>query len=175
MFDETLRIALVYIHVLASMIWIGGSLVVALVLVPVSRSIKLPGAGPLFLRMAAKRFSRIGWVLLVVLILSGIGILDRGGIGFDQLTSSDFWESDTGKALAIKSWLIVFMMALSAYHDFVLGPSLATQLEGLEPGQPPPPAVAVARRRLVALARVNVLLMLTIAALGIMMFRGIPG
>ena len=99
MFDESLRFALIYIHVIASTLWIGGSLTVALILVPVSRSIKQPGAGPLFLRMAAKRFSRIGWVLLVVLILSGIGILDRTGIGFDQLTSSDFWESDTGKAL----------------------------------------------------------------------------
>jgi putative copper export protein len=114
-------------------------------------------------------------VLLVVLILSGIGILDRGGIGFDQLTSSEFWESDTGKALVIKSWLIVFMIALSAYHDFVLGPNLATQLEGLERGQRPPAGVVTARRRLIALARVNVLLMLTIAALGTMMFRGIPG
>jgi putative copper resistance protein D len=175
LFDETLRIALIYIHVIASTIWIGGSLTVALVLVPVSRSIKQPGAGPLFLRMAAKRFSRIGWVLLVVLILSGIGILDRTGIGFDELSSSSFWETDTGKALAIKSWLILFMMALSGYHDFVLGPNLATQLEGLEPGQRPPAGVAKARRKLVALARVNVLLMLTIAALGIMMFRGIPG
>jgi hypothetical protein len=66
-------------------------------------------------------------------------------------------------------------MALSGYHDFVLGPNLATQLEGLELGQRPPAGVEKAHRKFVALARVNVLLLLTIAAIGIMMFRGIPG
>ncbi len=175
MFDETLRIALIYIHVIAATVWIGGSLTVALVLVPVSRRIQPPGAGPRFLREAAKRFSRIGWVMLLVLVISGIGILDRTGIDFDVLTGSRFWETETGVVLAIKAALIGIMIVLTYVHDFVLGPRIADALEGLEPGQRPPPEVAVERGRLIVLARLNVLLMLSIAALGVMMFRGVPG
>ncbi len=175
MFDETLRIALIYIHVIAATVWIGGSLTVALVLVPVSRRIQPPGAGPRFLREAARRFSRIGWVMLLVLVISGIGILDRSGIDFDVLTSSRFWGTEIGKVLAIKSSLIGLMIVMTYVHDFILGPRIADALEGLEPGKRPPPQVAIERRRLIVLARLNVLLMLSIAALGVMMFRGVPG
>ena len=175
MLGDSIRIGLVFIHMIAAAIWIGGTIFVAVVLVPAIRRTDSPRVGVGILRDAVRRFSRISWVMLAVLILSGVGLLERRDLLFDDVTSSAFWSTELGTVLAIKVFLVVVVLVLSAVHDFVLGPRLASVLESIEPGARPSPDVARMRRRLVSLARLNLLLVLAIVALGTMLFRGVPG
>jgi putative copper export protein len=174
MFEEALRLALVYIHFISAAFWIGGTIFVAAVLVPTNRNFQPPGSGTRFLREAVRRFSRIGWVVLLILILSGLGVLERNGL-MDRLGDSDFWSTEIGTVIIIKGVFVILMLVLSYVHDFILGPKLADALLALEPGARPSAAFTAARRKLLVLARINLLLALSIALLGMMIFRGIPG
>ena len=174
MFEEALRLALVYIHFVSAAFWIGGTIFVAAVLVPTNRNFQPPGSGTLFLREAVRRFSRIGWAVLLILIVSGLGMFERNGF-MSRLGDSDFWSTEIGTVIIIKGVFVSLILILSYVHDFVLGPKLADALLALKPGARPSAAFTVARRRLLVLARVNLVLALSIALLGMMIFRGVPG
>ena len=174
MFEEALRLTLVYIHFISAAFWIGGAVFVAAVLVPTNRNFQPPGSGTRFLREAVRRFSRIGWIVLLVLIVSGLGVFERNGL-MDRLGDSDFWSTEIGTVIIIKGVFVSLMLILSYVHDFVLGPKLADALLALKPGERPTASFASARRRLLVLARINLLVALSIALLGMMIFRGIPG
>ena len=70
----------VVVHVFSAIIWIGGSIFLTLVMIPVARGMEPPAMGFLFLRRAALRFSGIVWVLLALLAISGALALDGRGI-----------------------------------------------------------------------------------------------
>ena len=61
----------VVFHVFSAIIWIGGSIFLALVMVPVACGMDPPATGLLFLRRSALRFRGIAWVLLALLVVSG--------------------------------------------------------------------------------------------------------
>jgi putative copper export protein len=174
--DDSVRIALVFVHVLSAAIYVGGTIFLAAVLVPLTRQTPQAPVAARLLRSAARRFSRISWVMLAILVLSGVGLLERNGLLTDGLTSGSFWSSEIGAVLAVKAGAVGALLGLSYVHDFVLGPRLAQALEAMAPaGGRPPPGFAAQRRRLVWLARFNLLLALGVIALGVMLFRGVPG
>ena len=78
---------------------------------------------------------------------------------------------DTGKQLSI--------LLLSALHDFVLGPRLARVMETVAQNtspkaEGPRTATARQRQRLSLLARLNVLLAVSVLALAMVLVRGLP-
>lgn len=66
------QFAVVTVHVFSAVIWIGGAIFLALVMVPVARGMEPPHMGLLFLRRAPLRFRGIAWVLLGLLVVSGV-------------------------------------------------------------------------------------------------------
>lgn len=172
---EHITFAMVVVHVLSSILWIGGALVIALVMVPVSRSMEPPGMGLRFVRLAAVRFCGLAWGLLLKMVLSGAVLLELRDIGFARWDEPAFWRTDLGRVLLVKYVLVGILLALSAIHDFVLGPRVAAALDGLAPGAPRPAGVMATRRRMLMLARLNMLLALAIVIVGLMILRGIPG
>jgi uncharacterized membrane protein len=137
-------LAVRYVHLLSAITWIGGMLFIALVLVPVTR--RLPDAA-LRTRLVTEtglRFRTVGWVALVLLVLTGLG---------------NIWirpELLGAARLQWKAGLVALAVLLSALHDFVLGPRAG--LPGADPG---------ARARASWVARLNVLVVLAVAALGL--------
>jgi uncharacterized membrane protein len=140
----SLSLAFRFVHVLAAVTWLGGMLFIALVLVPAAR--RLPDAA-LRTRLVTDlgtRFRTVGWIAIGLLVASGLGNL---------------WVRPELLGVARLQWkagLIVLAIALSALHDFALGPRAGRP--GADPG---------ARGRASWVARVNVLVVLAIVALGL--------
>ncbi len=172
---EYITFALVTVHVLSAVIWVGGALFIAVVMVPVSRGMEPPGLGLRFVRLAAVRFRGLAWGLLLTMVVSGAVLLELRDIGFARWDEPQFWRSDLGRVLLVKYVLVALLLALSAVHDFVLGPRVAVALDGLAPGAPRPAGVMAMRRRMIMLARLNMVLALAIVITGLMILRGIPG
>lgn len=156
----------VTLHLLAAMLWLGGTFFLAIVGAPVLRSVE-PAAlrSELFRRLGA-RFRAVGWVAIAVLIATGLvnlgvrGMLDAGTLG-----SASFWQGRYGRTLAWKLALVAAMVSLAALHDFVLGPR-ASRLAADSP------AALAARRRAAWLARFNAALGIALVAVAARLARG---
>ena len=143
----------VTLHVLAAMLWLGGMFFLGVVGAPALRAIEQPALRQRLFQQLGVRFRSVGWVAIVVLILTGLVNLHyRGWLHWDGVfASAAFWRTGVGTALAVKLASVTVMIIVSAIHDFALGP-LAGRVE---PGSPR--AIAF-RRRAALLARVNALL-----------------
>ena len=119
----------VFLHLLAAFTWIGGTLFLIMVLVPLTRQGDgPPGATAQLLEQAARKFRPVAWSAILVLVVSGLFIATDH---FDT-SVKEFFEADTRfvKVLQMKVGMVIIVVALSAVHDFVLGPSLVSQNGG---------------------------------------------
>jgi len=164
----------VVVHVFSAIVWIGGAIFLALVMVPVARGMEPPAMGLMFLRKAALRFRGIAWILLGLLVVSGMAALETRGLGFDRFTEDGFWSTEIGTALGLKIVLVGILLVMSGVHDFILGPRLAQAMQLVPRGEQPPASIVSARKRLVMLARLNLLIAIVVAVLGLMLVRGVP-
>ena len=123
-------------------------LFIALVLVPVTRRIPDPTLRVKLVQDTGRRFRTVGWIAVAVLVVTGLLTLWI----HPWLLSSP--------RLQWKLGLVALALILSAIHDFVLGPKAGA-----------PGADSAARVRASWLARVNVLVVLVIVALGLSLFR----
>jgi copper resistance protein D len=134
-----------WVHALAAVTWLGGMLFIALILVPVIRRVPDPLLRLDLISQTGKRFRTVGWIALGLLVATGAVILLRRP-----------WLL-RAPAFQAKAGLVLLTLVLSALHDFVLGPRA---------GKLPPSATAP-RRRLTWIARLNVLVVLTIVLLAL--------
>lgn len=107
--------ALVWIHLIAAVSWIGGTIFLSLVLAPSYRALaSKPDAGALF-RTSAKRFRLVVWGAVAVLLLTGpMLVLSHGWSLFDPAR----WPS----VLGVKLSLVAVLLLMTLAHDLVLGP-----------------------------------------------------
>lgn len=151
-----------WLHLLAAMVWIGGMLFLALVLMPSLRGLEDPKLRSQLVHVVGRRFRTVGWIAIGVLIVTGILNVMRLGVSPIALLDTRF-----GAILGLKLTLVSVMLILSGVHDFILGPKLtssnptpgSTESEGL-------------RRTVVMLARVNLLIGIIIVLLGLMLSHG---
>ncbi len=106
---------LVWIHLLAAVSWIGGTIFLSLVLAPSYRALaSKPDAGALF-RATARRFRVIVWSAVAVLLMTGpLLVVSRGWPLFEPMR----WPSVLGMKLALVGILLLMTLA----HDLVFGP-----------------------------------------------------
>lgn len=133
-----------WLHVLAVVVWLGGMLFIALVVVPVTRGLPDPALRGRLVREMGRRFRTVGWAALAVLVATGLANLWYAP--YLLRTGRFHW----------KLGLVVLALLLSAYHDFVTGPRAG------EPGADPS-----ARVRASWIARLNVVVVLGIVLLGL--------
>jgi putative copper export protein len=142
--------ALRVVHLLAALVWVGGT--VALVFVAVPPVQRLQGEERArVLREFGRRWRPIGWGALGVAIATGVALAWRDGV-FDTAPSRVDW------LLTIKGALVGLVVAGSYLHDFVLGPGLARQIRAGEP--------QTLRPLLTAIGRTNLLITVTLPVLG---------
>ena len=172
--------AAVFIHLASAIIWVGGSLFLALTLIPVLRRFmpapgqptEAPQLPPDLLGMVARRFRVISWVCIALLVATGLYILPtRYGVGFAEFFSlgGHFVAN-----LQIKVALVAIVIWLSAIHDFIIGPLTSRLIDEMRAGATPPGYLPLLRRCVVWIARVNVLLMILIVIVAVTMTRGTP-
>ena len=141
--------ALVTVHLLAAAVWVGGTVALVFVAVPVITRLEGEARGKA-LKLLGTRWRPIGYGALGVAVVTGLlladGDLDGASAGF-------------GVVLGVKMALVALMIAASLFHDFVLGPRLAAQVRA---GEEP-----TLRPRLVAVGRFAFALTIAVPILGV--------
>jgi copper resistance protein D len=137
-------LVVLWLHVLSAIIWIGGMLFIALVLVPVARGLGDASFRTRLVHETGRRFRTIAWMALGLLVATGlVNLWMAPGL----LRSPRFhW----------KLGLVVLALILSAFHDWVLGPRAG--LPGADPS---------VRIRASWIARLNVAVALVVVWLGL--------
>jgi putative copper resistance protein D len=158
----------VWLHLIAAMVWIGGMVFLAAVVVPVLRRPEHRALLIPLISQTGKRFRWVGWVCLGVLVATGIFNLTSHGFGWEQVWSGRLFMGGFGQTLEIKLVLVGVVLILSVIHDFFVGPR-ATAVGQSAPGS----AEAIRLRRQASwIGRVNLLISLIIVALGVLLVRG---
>ncbi|MCC7372215.1 MAG: DUF4149 domain-containing protein [Chloroflexi bacterium] len=159
----------VFLHILSAIIWIGGMFFLALVVVPVTRPLPQQQRAMLF-GAVGRRFRTVGWVCIGLLLVTGTINAVYRGVSWSNLFSSELWGSPFGTTLALKLGVVALMLALSFYHDFVMGPH---SVRVAEAGGAPAESERL-RKTASMLGRLEAILALVVVALAIMLVRGMP-
>ncbi len=148
-----MRLFIVWIHVLAAVVWVGGMVFMVMVVGPYARKLTAEQRREIFEQLG-RRFSTIGWGCIAVLLLTGIGNLIERGME---------WSPPFARALGAKLLLIGVMVLLAAFHDFILGPRSAAL--AADPARTS--EAEAARVRASWIARLNLVLALIVILLGL--------
>jgi len=144
-----------WLHVLSAAVWLGGLLFQSHILLPL-----LARGGPAeSVAQAVRRSRRVAWTALALLVLTGLYNLTR------LPSVAAMTESGVLKLLALKLFLVVVLLMLSAHRDFGVAARLIRALAG---GGDATPAL----RTLVRLDRVAFLLGMGLVYLGLAVGRG---
>ncbi len=119
-----------WIHVIAAVIWIGGNLILAMVIVPYFRQNLPPVQRIQLLTQIGKRFEPIVWGCVGILFFTGIANIFHA-IGFDPSFGPEGINAFM-RTLLIKLILFIALLILTALHSFVFGPKLSAAIEGLD-------------------------------------------
>lgn len=160
----------VWLHIMSVVIWVGGTLFMALVLIPAIRQPDFSAVAARMVRWTAHRFRWLGWLCFLVLMITGSINLAFRGVTWSDLSSALFWRGSFATVLMLKLSVFGLILGLSAVHDFSIGPRAAAAWEK----EPQSAASVRLRRQATRFARFNLLLALIAIALGIMLVRGAP-
>ncbi len=144
-----------WIHVIAAMLWVGGMLFFSLVLVPCLK----PGLGEALradvMRRVGLRFRVVGWISIVVLLMTGFLRLYQEGRAL----------ASYGTVFHLKLFLVFVMILLTLLHDLVLGPKSIALSRSM--GQPSP-----LQKKVRWIARFNLVIALLIVCAAVSFVRG---
>ena len=148
-----MRLALLWVHVLAAVVWIGGLAWQAHVLAPAARRGEMRAFAAV-----AQRGRPFTWAAIALVVLTGfynvtqLGPLERA------------MESGVGLLVAAKFLLVILAVAVASQRDFAQVPRLARAIAG---GEDP----AAALRAIAWLDRIVLVLGLAILYLGLAISR----
>jgi putative copper resistance protein D len=143
-------LALRTVHLVAAIVWAGGTIALVFVAVPPVQRLQGPERAAL-LREFGRRWRPIGWSALGIAIVTGVFLAQRAH-AFDGAPHDFDW------VLAAKGLLVGLLVAGAYLHDYVLGPGLARQVREGKPQS--------LRPLLVGIGRTNLLLTVAIPILG---------
>lgn len=150
-----------WLHMLATVSWVGGQAIISLILIPLGRK-TLPEEGfQNLISRINKRMSGIGWFSLMILI--GTGLIQINA----NESQSGFLSVTTDWGLAITIKLVVFgvILALTAYQTWSIAPIIERTAILQSRGKTPPVEMAALRQREVQLMRVNLALSIIVLLL----------
>jgi putative copper export protein len=105
-----------------------------------------------------------------VLLVTGSFNLWMRGIRLADFARREFWASPFGRALLLKLGVFAFVLAISAVHDFVVGPRATAAIQR----DPRSRDTERLRRQASWLGRANAVLALVLVAIGVILVRGWP-
>jgi copper resistance protein D len=163
---RSLYLANVTLHVLASLLWLGGMFFFAAVGAPVLRKIEPAALRARLFHQLGTQFRAVGWAAIGVLLVTGVlNLYFVGLLRWERLSDPALWATPYGRALAWKLAAVAVMVVVSAVHDFVHGPAASR----LVPGSP---EALRARRRASWLARINAVFGIVLVIAAVRLARG---
>lgn len=166
---STLYFFSVWLHVLAATAWLGGMFFLMLVVVPWLRRGDRASAAKL-LAETGVRFRAVGWACFGVVLITGTFNLWVRGVRLHDFGRAEWLASPFGRTVLLKLGVFAVVVALSAVHDFAVGPSAAAEIARA----PDSPRAHALRRQASLLGRTTFLLALLLVALGVAVVRGVP-
>jgi len=160
----------VWLHVMAAVIWIGGTIFLALVFIPAIRRPEFGSIAVELILWTVLRFRLIGWLCFLVFIATGTSNLIFRGVTWSDVFDPLFWRSSFGTLLTFKLVTVGVILAISAVHDFVIGPRATAAWQRDASSE----QTLRLRKQAVQIARINLFLALIAVALGTMLVRGAP-
>jgi uncharacterized membrane protein len=148
-----MRLIVLYVHVVAVVVWVGGLAYQAHVLLPAARR----GAVAPFAE-AARRARPVTWTAIALVVLTGFYNVTQLG------SLARVMETGAGLMLAAKFTLVILAVALASQRDFAQVTLLRAALAA---GHDPTPAL----RAITRLDRVVLLLALVVIYLGLAVSR----
>ncbi len=142
-----------WLHMLATVVWIGSLAALSLLILPVARRTLEPGTYSAFLSGLQQRLDPLAWLSLVVLIATGMFQMSANPNYSGFLSIQNRWAA----AILIKHLVFFGMTAMSAYLTWGLLPALRRVALRQARGQFVPEAEKLQRRELV-LMRINLIL-----------------
>ena len=118
-----------WLHVIAAVTWVGGNLVLAMVIVPHFRQSLPPVQRIKILMQIGKRFEPVVWGCVGVLFFTGIINIFTAV----DITSSTPISNAFMRTLLIKILLFFLLIILTVLHSMVFAPRLAAAIEELDP------------------------------------------
>jgi putative copper export protein len=128
--------AIAALHLLAAAVWVGGTVVLVFIAVPMARTFEGEDRARALRRLGAG-WRPLGWSALAVLAGSGLVLAGEAGV-FSGEASTRFYA-----VFAVKVALVAALAAGAYVHDFVLGPGLARQIREGRPQSLRGPLVVV--------------------------------
>lgn len=151
-----------WLHMLATVAWIGGLASMALIVLPAARKTLDAQAYAAFLGRVQERLQQVGWLSLIIL----------GATGMFQMSASPHYEgllaivNPWAVAILSKHVAILLMVAVSAYSTWGLMPAMRRMALLRSAGRdvPASESARLAGREMLAL-RLNLVLSLVVLAL----------
>ncbi len=143
--------AIAALHLLAAAVWVGGTVALVFIAVPMARMFEGENRARA-LRRLGEGWRPLGWSAMAVLGGTGLVLAGQDGV-FSGDASTRFYA-----LFAVKVALVAALVGGAFVHDFVLGPGLARQIRA---GRP-----QTLRRPLVVVGWLNFALTLTVPVIG---------
>ena len=152
---DVLWVFVLWLHLLATVTWIGGMIFYVLVLVPSMGAIDPPQRGKL-VGAVMKRYVPLAWGAIIVLIITGVFIAwYKGSLGVS-------FSSTYGIILFAKHLIILIMIVIGVLVSLVIGPKLKAPPAPAEVGSGgppgPPPGMVKLQKQAGALGLINLVL-----------------
>lgn len=128
--------AIAALHLLAAAVWVGGTVALVFIAVPMARMFEGQDRARA-LRRLGSGWRPLGWSALAVLGGSGLVLAGEAGV-FSGDASASFYA-----VFGVKVALVALLATGAYVHDFVLGPGLARQIREGRPQTLRGPLVAV--------------------------------
>jgi uncharacterized membrane protein len=121
----TWALSLTYaLHMLATVVWIGGLIYQSLFLLPVIRDLQETKSAHRLRERLRQRYQPAAWLSLAVLVGTGL-IQMAASPNYDGFLSI---EKTWARAIFFKHLAIVVMILLAAYQSFIFYPQLSRKL-----------------------------------------------
>ena len=157
-----LPLAIAYwLHILATVVWVGGLVTLAWLVIPAARGSLEPAAYGALLEKVESRLQGVGWFSLVLLTVTGMFQLSANANYTGFLAINNRWAL----AIVLKHLAVGAMVLVSAYLTWGLMPELRRAALRQAKGLAAPEAGLALRRREQLLLRLNLGLALAVLAL----------
>ncbi len=157
-----MTLALLYwLHMLATVLWLGGLAVLALLVLPAARRHLPLSAQPDFFLALQQRLDRLGWAALAVLLATGMFQMSANPYYEGLLAITNAWA----RAILFKHLAFAVMVGVSAWQTWFVLPELARQSLALSRGRGDPVRWQQLARRQERLLRLNMALAALVLAL----------